>query len=147
MELNSEMLAAIKLILAANPNCALTGGNGLLLQKKNIRRQPTDIDIYCPDGVFKIIPGMSMPEIKDGEKDTEYADEVTGGTRTAYLFKGFKIDVFSDESETKQLTRKVDGVKVCYPQETLAAKFHYFEANGSTKSKHKLDMVFYLLMN
>lgn len=149
MTIKPEVLEAVKQILAVNQHCALTGGNGLLLHKKNIRREPTDIDIYCPDSNFKIIPGMSMPEKKSAQtEDERYNDEDSEDIRQEYLYKGFKIDVFTPkDKEQRQSAKLIDKVKVCSPADTIRAKLTYIDAGGSANGKHKLDVMFYLLMN
>jgi len=151
MQVEPKMLEAIRQILSVNTNCALVGGNSFLLQKKKIRRQPTDIDIYCPDGIFKIIPGMSMPKIDEIKKDEDKYDEEDDNsvdTRICYLFDGFKVDVFTPKNQPgKNDIKKVDGIKVCSIQDTIAAKVRYFECGGKSKGKHRLDIMYYLLMN
>lgn len=149
MEIKPTTLEAIKTILAANPNCALTGGNGLLLQKKKIRREPKDIDIYCPDGIFKLVPGMSMPKKKDAQtEDDKYNDEDSEDTRQEFLYEGIKIDVFTPKDTNQRCGLKViDKIKVTMPADTLRAKLTYFDMGGSSKGKHKLDIMYYLLMN
>jgi len=151
MNIEEKMMEAIKQILSSNPNCALVGGNSFLLQKKKIRRQPVDIDIYCPDGVFNIIPGMSMPKIdvaKEKEDGYNEEDDNSIDTRKCYSFDGFKVDVFVPvNTDQKQSIIKVNGIKCCRVHDTIKAKLSYFEAGGKSKSKHRLDIMYYLLMN
>lgn len=149
-----EMLAIIKNILSVNPNCALIGGNSLLLHKKNIRREPKDIDIYCPDGIFKLIPGMGMPKKESAETKEEYDEEQDGQSvdqRITYHIDKIKVDVFTPTNKDEERkVIKIDGLKVGTVEDTMKAKIRYFNAGskkGKSRYKHRLDIMYYLMMN
>jgi len=143
-------------ILKANPTCALVGSRALILQGFKVRREPKDIDIYDPENVFKIVPGMTLPEPKENQTEEEKYNDEDGNNehnRTSYLYKGVSVDVFSptdkDNNKQKIVSVKVDGksVKCIDYLETLKAKLSYIKEGGKSKGKHKMDLMYFLLMN
>lgn len=135
-------------ILLANPTCLLSGSLALKRKGFNIRREPTDIDIFLPYGEkFNILP-LIMHEDQDVYSE-EYDDEFY--TRQSYVIKEgeifLEVDVFTPIESSKYDLKSDPG----YPTnvdsaEILKMKFNHSFGDSTSKNKHQKDII-HMLVN
>lgn len=140
-----NLIKKTRLILAANPDCFLSGSLALSLQGFNIRRDPEDLDFYTRSGFIISVPGMMDFE----DEDERYVKADDPAARVEYLFDEVKVDFFRHANINEQINYSVEvlGIRMLHWTEILKFKISYCQEGSSTKEKHSEDIIYFLKNN
>ncbi len=141
-----KLIEIAKKILAANPDCALSGSLGLHLQGIKTRREPVDIDIYMPWNKSLIeIEGMTKCVEVLSEEDYENEEY----NRHEYKVNGIKIDILTPIEEYVPiiLKRFSGGLWVIPSEDIIKFKVLFALGKSTSKYKHRDDIIHFLINN
>lgn len=135
-----KLIEIAKKILAANSDAYLSGSLALRLQGHATRREPEDIDIWIPDNIIKVIPGMRV------YSSSERYDEGTH-LRESYVIDGEQVDFFypTENPEFTPLVTYADGITCVLAEDILKFKTEHAmdtEYEGG-RGKHLEDLIFF----
>lgn len=142
-----ELLIIAKEILKLNPECSISGSLSLWYQGFKLRRDPVDIDIYCPDpaGILKLPEGGKII-IPSTEEEVEFYNNEEY-ERTKALYKGVQIDFLCVKSYYVPVLNRVEGDFFVEAKAIIGFKLEHAFGEAYSRFKHRDDLLHILINN